>query len=86
MKIAGAVYIHSAATHECGEYLEYELNVSGESAEATISDASRFTLTSYFAADRLHWKAHGTRITKCVNCKKPLPGSVAEWRDEDFKS
>ena len=79
------VTLSSSILHQCGEYLEFSIEVRGEDATITLSAEQRFTFSSHFAGELIHFKAHATRVTKCPECKRPLPRSVSQWNDEDFK-
>ena len=86
MQLPRKVTLSSSILHQCGEYLEFSVEVRGEDATIEHSDASRFTFSSFFAGESMHFKAHGTRVTKCPECKRALPRSVSQWNDEDFKN
>ena len=85
MKLYHAVTIENSITHKCGQMLHLTLTVSGEDMTAQFVE-HRFTFRSFFSANILAFKAHGSRVKKCPGCGEVLPREIENVNDEDFKS
>ena len=84
MHLFQSVVISSKAMHKCGTFLEYSIEVIGEDNNIFYSNEHRLTFSAHFANDVINFKAHGSRVKKCPECKKWLPADVHEWKDADF--